>query len=56
MYYVVTKKLAAAMQGSTINGNSFNGKCVAIYQTANKAAQHIIKNKLQISYTIVYVA
>lgn len=54
MYYVVTKKLAAAMQGSTINGNSFKGTCKGIYLTATKAAQYIISNKLQLTYTIVY--
>ena len=56
MYYVVTKRLADAMQGSRIHRNDFSGTCRAICSNATKAAKYILDNKLQAAYTIVYVA
>jgi len=55
MYYVVTKRLAAAMQGSRIPPKNCNGTVRGIFATATAAASFLIENKLKLTYTIVHL-
>ena len=55
MYYVVTKALAARMQGSRIPPANVGGTVKGIFATGTKAASFLLSNKLQSTYTIVFL-
>ena len=55
MYYVVTKALAARMQGSRIPPANVGGSVKGIFATGTKAASFLLSNKLQTTYTIVFL-
>lgn len=55
MYYVVSKALAARMQGSRIPPANVGGSVKGIFATGTKAASFLLSNKLQLTYTIVFL-